>query len=157
MNDNRSHQPFSVILLILLQFFLGLGAVAGGATLMLAPDGSIMSMPLSMLEHSPFPNFFLPGALLFTFVGIYPVMVAYCLWKRPSWRWPNLFNPFKQFHWSWAASLAAGVVVIVWILAEVAFLGTATLIHYLYLGWGIVIIVVSLLSSVQRYFKLEKA
>jgi hypothetical protein len=156
MNNSRNHHPFSVILLILLQFFLGLGALAGGGVLMLAPDGSIMHMPTSMLAHSPFPNFLVPGALLFTFVGIYPMMVAYCLWKQPSWHWPNLINPFKQFHWSWAGSLAAGVVVIVWILAEVAFLSTATLIHYFYLGWGIVIIVVSLLASVRRYFKSEK-
>jgi len=154
MNESRSHLPLFVLLLILLQFFLGVGALAGGATLMLAPDGSLMHMPLSMLAHSPFPNFLIPGALLFTFVGLYPLAVAYSLWKRPAWRWPNVINPFKQVHWSWAGSLAAGVAVIVWILAEVAFLGTATFIHYFYLAWGIAILLVSLLASVRHFFKV---
>jgi hypothetical protein len=155
MSSKRSHRPFLVILLIALQFFLGLGALAGGGSLMLAPDGSIMSMPLSMLAHSPFTSFFIPGAILFTFVGLYPLAVAYSLWQRPAWRWPNVINPFKQTHWSWAGSLAAGVIVIVWILAEVAFLGSAAFIHYLYIGWGVVILFITLLPAVRKAFKLE--
>ena len=154
MNENRSHLPFSVILLILLQVFLGLGALVSGAMLMAFPDGSLMHMPLSMLEYSPFPNFFIPGMLLFTFVGLYPLAVAYSLWKRPAWRWPDVINPFKGYHWGWAGSLAAGVAVIVWILVEVALLRSISLLHYLYLGWGAVILIVTLLPGVHRSFKV---
>ncbi|HTX79079.1 MAG TPA: hypothetical protein VMC62_05400 [Longilinea sp.] len=154
MNDNRSHLPFSVMLLILLQFFLGLGALVSGAMMICVPDGSLMHMPLSMLAYSPFTNFFIPGVLLFTFVGLYPLAVAYSLWKRPAWRWPNVINPFKDYHWSWAGSLAAGVAVIVWIVVEVVLLRSISFLHYLYLGWGIVILLVTLLPGVHRFFKL---
>ena len=48
----------------ILQLFIGLGAVAGGLGLVLEPDGSNLGMPLSMLEHSPFSDFLIPGLVL---------------------------------------------------------------------------------------------
>lgn len=46
-------------------------------------------------------------------------MVAYCLWRKPAWSWPDALNPAKKFHWSWAASLAAGIILLIWISVQV--------------------------------------
>jgi len=98
--DARS-RPFIVWLLILLQVLLGLGALGGGGAFMLAPDGHLIQMPISNLKDTSFPDFLIPGVLLFTLVGIYLIAVAYSLWSRPAWRWPDGLNPFKTTHLRW--------------------------------------------------------
>ena len=148
-------RSFTVWALILLQFLLGLGALAGGGVLITAPDGSILHMPFSALHDSPFTSFLIPGIILFTFVGLFPLAVAYSLWKRPNWRWPNTLNPFKGMHWSWAASLATGVIDIIWITVEVQFMSVAG-IHIFYWAWGLVLILLTLLPGVRQYCKLQK-
>ena len=152
MKNSANRRPSTVWALIVLHFLLGLGAVASGGVLMAAPDGHLMQMPLSMLDHSPFSNFLIPGAILFTLLGIYPLCVAYGLWKRPGWRWPDAINPFKRFHWSWAGSLAAGVIVVIWIVVEVIMLRSFVFLQILYLVWGIVLIVLTLLPEVRRHY-----
>jgi hypothetical protein len=151
MQNQGNARPFTVWVLILLQFLLGLGALAGGAVFLLAPDGSLIQMPLSSLRYTPFSDFAVPGMLLFTFVGIYPVAIAYSLWRRPAWRWPDVLNPFKRMHWSWAGSLAAGVIVIIWIIVEVLLIRGVAFLHILYIAWGGVLILLTLLPDVRRY------
>ena len=141
-----------VWLLIVLQFFLALGALGGGGALLAAPDGSWLKMPMSMLKYSPFPDFLIPAAILFIFLGIYPVAVAYSLWKRPNWRWPDFLNPFKGMHWSWAGSLAAGMMLIIWITVEVLMLRSIAFLHVLYFGLGVAIVVMTLVPKVRRHF-----
>ena len=152
MKDSVNRRPATVWALIVLHLLLGLGAVASGGMLLAAPDGHLMQMPLSMLEHSPFPSFLIPGVILFTLLGIYPLCVAYGLWKRPGWRWPDRLNPFKGIHWSWAGSLAAGVIVVIWIVVEVIMLRSFVFLQILCLVWGIVLILVTLLPAVRRYY-----
>jgi hypothetical protein len=76
-------------------------------------------MPISIMQNSaPFSSFFIPGLVLITFFGVYPMGIAYGLWKRPAWRLPDTINPFKRIHWSWAGSLGAGMIVIIWLAVE---------------------------------------
>ena len=140
-----------VRLLIFLQAFLGLGALLGGLFFILAPDGSLLHMPLSVIKGSPFVDFLIPGWILFTLVGVYPMAVTYSLWKKPSWKWPDVINPFKLMHWSWAASLASGVIVILWICVEVIWVQFDWP-HALYLVWGALIVLLTLLPPVRKTF-----
>lgn len=152
MKNNTNTRPFTVWLLIILQILLGLGALGGGGTLMLAPDGRLIQMPVTLLKDTPFTDYLIPGALLFTFVGLYPMAVAYSLWRRPAWRWPDMLNPFKGIHWAWVGSLAAGVAVTIWITVQVLLIGYGSFLQPFYLGWGIVIIGVTLLPNARRYY-----
>lgn len=153
MNPTRT-PPFSVWLLITLHVLLSVGALGGGGALVLAPDGSLLGMPLYIIETSPFADFLIPGLILFAVLGVYPLVVAYGLWKRPAWRWPDAFNPFKQYHWPWAASLSVGVILLIWITVQVQYTGVDFL-HVLYWAWGIVIMVVTLLPGLRRYFSIR--
>ena len=155
MKHGAHPRPATVWLLILLQLLLGIGAVASGGVLLAAPDGHLMQMPVSMLEHSPFSSFLIPGALLFIFLGLYPLAVAYSLWKCPRWRWPEVLNPFKGIHWSWAGSLAAGVILLIWITVEVLLLRSVAFLHVLYFGWGIALILLTLVPGVRRHYTLQ--
>ncbi len=144
-------RPFTVWLLIILHVLLSIGALGGGLVFVLAPDGSLMHMPVSNMKNSPFPDYLIPALILVTFLGIYPLAVAYSLWARPDWGWPDAINPFKRYHWAWAASFSVGVILIIWISVQVQFIRPAFL-HYVYWAWGIVTLLVTLLPGVRRYY-----
>ena len=153
---NRAHRrPFALWPLLILLAFLGVSSAICGGMLIAAPDGSLMQMPLSNLEHSPFTTFLIPGLVLLFFLGVYPLVVAYCLWTRPSWRWPEALNPFRGMHWAWAASLAAGVIVLIWIVVEMIMLREAVFLHWFVLGWGLALIALTLLPAVRREYRVR--
>jgi hypothetical protein len=152
MTKTAGPRPWLDWLLILSQLFLGINAAAAGAAFMIAPDGHLIGMPLSNLKESPFTDFLIPGILLFTFVGVFPLAVAYGLWRRPDWHWPDIINPFKGSHWSWAGSLGASVILIIWITVQVLLLQSVSLLHYLCWGWGLFLLVLTVLPTVQRYY-----
>jgi len=153
MKNPTNHRPLVVWLLIVLQFLLGFGAFVSGGMLVAVPDGSLMQMPLSMLQYSPFSNFLIPGIILLLLLGLYPLVIAYALWRQPAWRWPELLNPFKRLHWSWAASLSAGVIVLIWITMQVFLLRSVAILHVLYFIWGWALIVLSLTPGVRQHYK----
>jgi hypothetical protein len=152
MKSQLKSRPAVVWLLVVLQFLLGLGALGGGAVLMAAPDGAIIHMPLSMLKDSPFQNFLIPGLILFTLLGVFPVLVAYSLWQKPRWCWPDAVNPFKRLHWSWAASLASGVMLVIWITVEVLMIHSIAFLHILYFVWGWGVILITLLPILRKFY-----
>jgi len=152
MRNQATPRPFVVSALIFLHIFLGLNGLAGGLAFVLAPDGHLLQMPFSHLSRTPFSSFLIPGLLLLFFLGVYPLAVAYSLWKRPSWRWADALNPFKQTHWSWAASLAAGVIAIIWIVVQIQWIPVGFL-HIFILSWGVLILVVTLLPGVRLYIE----
>ncbi|MEM5774583.1 MAG: hypothetical protein AAGU05_06235 [Anaerolineaceae bacterium] len=150
---NKEKKPaltfrFLYILLVL----LSAGAVISGALMMISPDGGIMHMPLRMLNGSPFGSFFIPGLILFTFLGVFPALIAYGMQKKPVWAWAEWFNPFKRYHWSWAGSMAAGIIVIIWLTVELVWVGFSGLLA-LYYVWGGLIIVLALLPGVRMTFR----
>lgn len=142
------------MLLFDLLIFLGVGGFAGGAALLLGPDGHIMGFSPDLLKTTPFNNYFIPGLLLFIFVGIYPFFTAYCLYNRPDWHLPAQLNPFKKMHWVWTACLLAGAAVSVWIIVQMAFLGYISKLQPLYFFFGLVIIMITLLTNVRHYLQL---
>lgn len=153
--ENIKRNTF-VWILIVLHFLLGIGAFFSGLLMMISPNGGIMHMPLSFIERSPFPNFFIPGMILCVFVGVYPLGVAYCLWKKPGWTWPEAINPFKKYHWSWAGSLAAAVILIIWLSVELIWVPYAFL-HTIYYVWAGAIVLLTLLPAVRKYLGRTKS
>ncbi len=150
MKNQMKPRPFIVWVLIALHILLGINGVGGGGAFILAPDGSLMGMPLSFLDNSPFPDFLIPGIVLFISLGIFPLAVAFSIWALPAWRWPDRVNPFKQTHWSWAASIAVGVIAIVWIAVQVLIIPLSFL-QILIFCWGVVILLLTLLPAARSY------
>jgi hypothetical protein len=123
--------------------------------MMISPDGNLMQMPLFLIEDSPFSGFFIPGLILFLFVGVFPSCVAYGLWKRPGWNWPDVINPFKNIHWSWAGSLASGAIVSIWLTVELIWVSIGVL-HYIYYAWSGAIILLTLIPVTRRFYQRAK-
>jgi hypothetical protein len=155
MLKTYGRRPLADWVLMALLLLLGVSALIPGASFMIAPDGRLIQMPMSNLKDSPFTDYFIPGLLLFVFIGVFPVLVAYGLWRMPAWNLANLINPFRLEHWSWAGSLAAGVTLIIWITAQVFLIKAVAFLHYLYWGWGALVILLTLLPSVRRFHERE--
>lgn len=150
----NNSRPWMVWFLFYLQILLGLGAFVSGFCFLLFPDGSLIGMPLSILKYSPFKDFFIPGLILFSLLGVYPLIVAFCLLNQPSWRWPNWINPFKKYHWAWAASISTGIILIIWITTQVLLIRDIHFLHLIYFVWGWVIILISSTQIVRQHLKM---
>ena len=107
----------------LLEVFLGVGALFGGAALILAPDGHLLGMPTRLLAGSPFSSYLVPGIVLFTCVGVAPLLAAVITIRRQA------FAPL--------AAVAVGVTLIGWVSVEMVVLaGPGSLAWALYLVLG---------------------
>ena len=146
-----SKRPFSLWLLALLLLFIGIGALISGPMLFLSPKGEAMQMSLDYLEGSPFPNYLVPGIILFLFIGVFPVFIGYGLLRTPGWRWPNVINPVKTSHWAWAGAWATGIIMLMWISVETVLLGYISFLQPLIGAWGAIIIILAFWPSTKQY------
>jgi hypothetical protein len=153
MNDIQSKRPLAAWILIVLLFFLGIGGVISGALLFMSPNGDLIGMSTFLLQGSPFPNFLIPGIILFLFVGVYQIFTGYGLLTRTPWNGPDVINPCRGYHWAWTASWGAGVIMLIWIVTETVLLGYVSALQPVITIWGIVLIVLTLLPSVRRYYR----
>jgi hypothetical protein len=156
MKNSRDASPFLSRVLIFLLVFIGIGALISGPMLFAAPDGHLMQWSTDMLEGTPFTNFLIPGLVLFLFVGIFPILAACGLLRRPSWCWAEAINIAKKYHWSWTASWASGVIMLIWIIVETSLLGYISFLQTVITAWGIAIITLTLLPTTRRYYIFAK-
>lgn len=56
--------------------FVGIGALFGGCAAMLNPNGP-MGISVELLENSPFDNYFIPGLILFTVIGLGNILSSF--------------------------------------------------------------------------------
>jgi hypothetical protein len=119
---------------VVLEIFLGIGALFGGGQFILAPDGHVIGISLKMLAGTPFHSFLIPGLLLFTFVGIGPLLAAAITARRAA------IAPL--------AALAVGLTLMGWITVEMVILaGLTSLFWAFYLVLGTVIAAVGVAWS----------
>lgn len=151
MQSKTRSRPLTAWILIVLLFFLGIGGLISGAMLFISPGGSLIGMSTDLLKGSPFPNFLIPGIILFIFVGVYQLLTGLSLLRLPAWNGPDIFNPYKHYHWSWTASWLAGVIMLIWIITESALLGYISVLQPIITVWSLVLIGLTLTPGVRRY------
>lgn len=144
--------PFAGKLLIFLQVVLGLGAIFGGMVLIIDPSGELIKMPITLLEHSPFSNFLIPGIILLVMLGILPLVVTYGLIRNQPRELANRLNLFPEKHWAWTYSLYIGFILIIWITVEAYFIRDFAAVHLGYVFLALLIQAITLLPSVQSYY-----
>jgi hypothetical protein len=102
---------------------LGLMALAGGVALVSAPDGSVMKMPLTMLDGSPFRDFLVPGMILGGLFGVGSLVVAGAGLRSLR------IAPFLAF--------AIGCAQMIWIVVELAIIKGVSILHPICFGIGL--------------------
>lgn len=105
--------------------WLAIGALAGGVALVSKPDGSVMQLPLSMLDGSPFPDFLVPGLILGGIFGVGSLAVVFMGLRH--WR----IAPFLAF--------GVGCGMMIWIVVELAIIKGISILHPLYFLTGLAI------------------
>lgn len=119
MNKKTTHNA----VLGSLQAFNGLSGLLGGYMLINDPTGSSLNMKLEWLQKTPFPNFLIPGIILFLFVGIGNVLGLWITFKKKKKR--------AQF------GLVFGLILMVWIISQVAWIGYKDFLQPLYFTSGL--------------------
>ena len=108
----------SRIVAIVMLSFLSLSGIVGAIPLLMHPGGEPWAMPQSLLRHSPFHSYLVPGVILLVANGLLSLWV---LWltvsRRPGYGW-------------WV--IAQGCVLLGWLIVEVAMLRFVVWPHYLY-------------------------
>lgn len=120
--------------LLFLHLLVGIGAVFGGWAAISDPLKPL-GAPLSLLVHSPFVNFFIPGLLLFAVIGLGNLFSA-ALFAGPK--------PLQIY-----SSLIISFGLIIWILVQVFMLRTVDILHVIFLLIGFVQAGISLLLLYQ--------
>jgi len=141
-------------ILISLLLFLGLGALGGGALLIISPSGELLGgLPLSILHHSPFNDFLIPGIILFLVLGLSPCLLVVALIKRPTNRFAEYFNFFKDMYWGWSYSIYVAFALIIWIQVETIFVQSVGWLQTFYMLYAIPIIFIALLPQIRTLYK----
>lgn len=131
----RSIRGIALILLA----FLGVSSVAGALPLILDPSGGLLHMPLSLLEHSPFRSFLIPGWILLLANGLFSFVAMWIVMRR--------------YAGSAAWIVAQGVVLFGWISVEVILIRTVIWAHYLYWGLAVVLILAGTVLCRERHLE----
>ncbi|MGG0715972.1 hypothetical protein ABE096_00030 [Robertmurraya massiliosenegalensis] len=123
--------------------------------MLISPDGSILSMPLSMLQNTPFSNFLIPGLILFIGLGILPMLTAVFLITEKPLKIAEKLSLYKGILWSWNNSLYIGFILIIWITVEVYMIEGVAFIHVFYIFLGLLIQFITLLPSVKKHYSIK--
>ncbi len=113
--------------------FLALSALAGSIPMIVDPSGAALQLPLSLLRHSPFHSYLIPGILLLVFDG---VLAFWILW---------LAMMAKPRCGLW--TVLQGCVLLVWLAVECLMLRMVIWPHYLYGAVALVLIASGLALS----------
>lgn len=150
--NGQSKKPITVYILTFFVFFLAISGLIGGFSLVISSDGALSQMPLSMLEGSPFTSYLIPGLILLIILGIFPSLVTIGLIWKYNWKIFNFLNIYKDHHWSWICSVYSGIVLIIWIDFQIMFIGYGHYIQFIYALLGVIIVILSLIPSVNKYY-----
>ena len=120
-----------------LQAFIGLGALGGGFMLVRDPSGSALGVPLSLLEGSPFPNFFIPGMFLLAVNGVGSIIGAGL--------------SFTRRRYAQEIAIVLGAILVAWIVIQVVIISSFSWLHVLYFILGIVELGIGLYIRRRRF------
>lgn len=121
-------KTFLNILASVLLLFNGVGALFGGWSLIIHPDGTGLQLSIKWLQHTPFPDYLVPGIILFVGNGLFSVFVF-------------LSTILTLRGYSWLI-LIQGAILTGWIVIQIALIRTIDFLHILFGSIGIVLFIV---------------
>jgi hypothetical protein len=139
MSKQYNKRPVPFYFLIALLLFQGLSGIVGGIFLIVDPSGSSINIPLEWLEGSPFSNYLIPGIILFSILGVVPLIAVYMLRKK--------MPRSRQY------AMFVGAALVIWILVEILIIGYQAdpPLQAIYGPVGLFIFLLALMPSVKEY------
>ena len=159
MTRDRSHsKPASLRALIALEAVFGIIGFASGVPLVYDPSGKTMGLSLDLLKRTPVDDFLLVGIFFMAFYGVLPLLASYGLMVKKRWRWTDVFNKWTGEYWGWTASVAVGVILLLWIAFELLTMGflagSGGILQVAMAGFGVVMIILATRPSVRASMRL---
>lgn len=105
------------------QLLVAIPAVGGGAALIADPSGGLMGLSLDLLEGSPLGDYLISGLFLLVIVGLGHFMGAWLVFRGHPLGGPG--------------AVVLGVILVTWIVIQVAWIGLSIWLQPLYLAVGI--------------------
>jgi hypothetical protein len=102
MADKKSTVIYILICCVLIQ---GISGIIGGISLISDPTGSNIDLSILLLKDSPFKDYLLPGIILLSILGIYPIIVFVGLYKGK--------------YWALCSAKLLGIVLMLWVVSEI--------------------------------------
>lgn len=138
MNTERK-RPGSLYLLLISLLFQGLSGLAGGIGILMDPTGDSIGFPNEWLQGSPFHDYLIPGIILFTILGIVPLIIFY---------WIQIRHKL-----AWYGALFVGIALVIWIGVEILIIGyfSSPPLQLIYGLLGLIIIALCLPGSVRQF------
>lgn len=115
--------------LLALHILIGIGALAGGFAALSNPYAP-MGAPVSMLEHSPFDSFFIPGLILCGFIGLGNIACAVAMKLRTRYQ-------------GWFCGVMGGGML-VWIIVQCIMIRGVVALHVIFFVFGAIQCVLAL-------------
>jgi hypothetical protein len=106
------------VVAIALLVFLGLSGIVGAIPMIVYSGGEPWAMPQSLLQHSPFHSYLIPGVILLGCNGLLSLWVLGLTVRK-----------YSKYGW-WIG--VQGCVLAGWLIAEIAMLRLVVWPHYLY-------------------------
>lgn len=126
----------SLWLLAGLHAFLGVRGVLGGGQFILDPSGGTIGVSPSILAGVPVSDFLLPGIVLVFGFGVFPLGVAYGL--------------YRGYDRAWMASAVVAFGLLAWVLFEGVLMGFSERLQYPNGAQAVVMLLLSLAPSVRN-------
>ena len=87
----------------------GLTAVLGGVQLVIDPSGRRVGLMPEWLEGSPFDDYFWPGLILGSLLGVVPLIAA--------------FGVLRNRRWGWVVGFVVGFALMIWLTVQIRIIG----------------------------------
>jgi hypothetical protein len=123
------------IILGIVMVLVAVGAIPAGLAMILKPDGSILHLPIDVIQGSPFKDFMIPGIFLFGFNGLAGLAGAVIC--------------FVHSRFSAISGMALGIGLVVWIIVQLLTTGLISWMQPAYFAIGLVEIALGLLIMKQ--------
>ncbi len=136
----RYKKTFTIYLLIVFIALQGISGLFGGLSLVIDPSGEMIGLPTSWLEGSYFQDYLIPGIILLTILGIFPLLIL-----------AGLINGTKR---SLLNARLIGYAVVIWIGVEIIIIGykPEPPLQLIYGTLGIIILLLAYSSRVTNYY-----
>lgn len=133
-------KSFSLYLLIVCVIIQAISGLLGGYALLSDPTGEYVGLPAFWLQRTPFQNYLIPGIILLTILGIFPILVFAGLIIRSRW--------------ALISARLLGYALIIWIATEIYFIGyqTEPPLQLIYGLLGVIILLLAYSSRVTNYY-----
>lgn len=109
----------------------GVMAAICGIVLMRDVSGSEIGLQLSLLEHSPFVNYFYPGLILYTILGLGSFFAG-------------IYTLLKARHYPWIL-MTIGSGIIIWIITQMIMIRLQFNLQYVIAAIGITSLILGML------------